>query len=136
MKKLIILVIFSLTMVFVNSCKKDDNSVNGNSYSLTGKWEGSTIYIGSSKFELKLTLLDIGGIITGTGTLSTEILDNKVDIPLVVTGSFSSLQVNLKFNTLDSFIYTGIYSTSNNNITGNLNYSSYTGVQIVLKKDS
>lgn len=133
MLKTIIFILAALVIVFSSGCKKDSVSTP-TTVSITGAWDGTTNYSVAANFELILNLVDINGTVTGTGTLKTVIATKSTDVPLVVTGTVSGFQVNLKFNTLDSFKYTGTVTSDGKSMTGTLDYTGYTGIPMNLKK--
>ena len=102
------------------SCEEDSTLNPSNGLSVDGQWTGSSDLLGLGDLKIDLSLTELLDVIGGTGDLILETVSSQPDsLPLLVTGSFDSPNVELNF-TATGISFNGTISSDNTKMTGKL----------------
>lgn len=119
MRKTTILIGAFLVLAFVGwGCKSDSTSPTSTP-SINGEWQGEKEFQSLAKYKLKLNLMELSGVIIGTGELTTEVTgQEKTVIPIpAVDGTYNFPDVQIGF---EPYLFKGKMSADGKTITGTI----------------
>jgi len=120
MKYLLMMISLVAIGFLATSCEEDSTLNPSNGLSVDGQWTGSSDLLGLGDLKIDLSLTELLDVIGGTGDLILETVSSQPDsLPLLVTGSFDSPNVELNF-TATGISFNGTISSDNTKMTGKL----------------
>lgn len=120
MKYLLMMISLVAIGFFAASCADDDSVSPSNGLSVDGQWAGSSDLLGLGDLKIDISLTEEADYIVGNGELILLTVSSQPNsIPLLVTGSFDSPNVELNF-TGTGISFNGTISSDNTKMTGKL----------------